>query len=107
MFIRLNRRKAQSTLEYAVIIGVVVGALIMMQVYVKRGLQGRMKESSDQIGEQYSPTQSTVTTTTQSSVNSTENVVGGNNAYTTTATNQQQNRDTTQNTGSLNSEGSW
>ncbi|MCX5711212.1 MAG: hypothetical protein NT060_04585 [Candidatus Omnitrophica bacterium] len=107
MFIRLNKRKAQSTLEYAVIIGVVVGALIMMQVYVKRGLQGKMKEASDQIGDQYSPTQSSATTTTQSSVNSTENVVGGNDAYTKSTTNQSQNRDTTQNTGSLNSEGSW
>ncbi len=26
-----------------------------MQIYVKRGIQGRMRESTDQIGEQYSP----------------------------------------------------
>jgi len=51
---RLNK-KAQSTLEYAILIFVVVGALIAMQIYVKRGIQGRMRESTDQIGEQYSP----------------------------------------------------
>ena len=51
----LMKRRAQSTLEYALMIAVVVGALIAMQVYVKRGLQGKLKDSTDQIGEQYSP----------------------------------------------------
>jgi len=52
MFI-LNR-KAQSTLEYAVIVAVVVGALLAIQVYVKRGVQGRLRSSTDNIGDQYS-----------------------------------------------------
>ena len=47
--------KGQSTLEYAVLIVVIIAALIAMQVYLKRGVQGRMRESSDQIGEQFSP----------------------------------------------------
>ena len=51
----LMNKRAQSTLEYALMIAVVVGALIAMQVYVKRGLQGKLKDSTDQIGEQYSP----------------------------------------------------
>jgi hypothetical protein len=50
--IRLNR-KAQSTLEYALIVAVVVGALLAMQIYIKRGLQGRYRSSVDNIGEQY------------------------------------------------------
>lgn len=33
--------KAQSTVEYAIVIGVVVAALVAMQTYVKRGLQAR------------------------------------------------------------------
>jgi uncharacterized protein (UPF0333 family) len=107
MFIRLNRRKGQSTLEYAIIIGVVVGALIMMQVYVKRGLQGRVKQATDEIGDQFSPTASTSTTIVNSVVNSTENVYGGNNAYTTSKMNQQQNRDIVSNTTGLNTEGAW
>lgn len=56
----------QSTLEYAVLIVVIIAALVAMQVYLKRGVQGRMRESADQIGEQFSPgyTVSNRTTTT-------------------------------------------
>lgn len=50
-----SKKRGQSTLEYAVLIVVIIAALIAMQVYLKRGLQGRMRESSDQIGEQFSP----------------------------------------------------
>lgn len=37
----LKTKKAQSTVEYALIIGVIVAALIAMQTYVKRGLNAR------------------------------------------------------------------
>lgn len=47
-------KRAQSTLEYAIIVAVVVGALLAMQVYIKRGIQGRVRSSTDSIGEQYS-----------------------------------------------------
>ena len=50
----LIKNKAQSTLEYAMIIAVVVGGLIAMQYYMKRGIQGKLRESTDSIGEQYS-----------------------------------------------------
>ena len=65
----LIKRGAQSTLEYALVIAVVVGALVAMQVYVKRGVQGRLKSAADDIGEQYSPgnTTGTVAVTTTSS----------------------------------------
>jgi Flp pilus assembly pilin Flp len=59
-------RRGQSTLEYAVLIVVIIAALVAMQVYLKRGVQGRMRESTDQIGEQFSPgytTSNRVTTT--------------------------------------------
>lgn len=42
-------KKAQSTLEYAVVIFVVSAALIAMTVYIKRGLQGNMRNNADQI----------------------------------------------------------
>lgn len=48
-------RKGQSTLEYALIIAVVVGGLLLMQHYVKRGYAGRLKGAADQMGEQYDP----------------------------------------------------
>lgn len=37
----LGKRKGQSTVEYALIIGVIVASLVAMQTYVKRGLQAR------------------------------------------------------------------
>ena len=37
----LRDKKGQSTVEYAIVVGVVVAALVAMQTYVKRGLQAR------------------------------------------------------------------
>jgi gas vesicle protein len=47
MYIRLNSRRGQNTAEYAILIGVIVAAAIAMQVYVRRGVQARIKESVD------------------------------------------------------------
>ena len=47
--------RAQSTLEYVILLGVVVGALIVISAYVGRGFQGRVRDQADQIAEQYSP----------------------------------------------------
>ena len=52
MFIR---KRGQSTLEYALIIAVVVVALIAIVNYMRRGMLGRLKESSNQIGRQFDP----------------------------------------------------
>ena len=46
--------KGQSTLEYAILIIIIIGALLSIQVYIKRGLQGRLKSASDDIGDQFS-----------------------------------------------------
>jgi uncharacterized protein (UPF0333 family) len=47
------RTKGQSTLEYVILLGFVVAALIAMGVYMKRGVSGKLRDSTDQIGEQY------------------------------------------------------
>ncbi|MDP2905737.1 MAG: hypothetical protein Q8O22_05490 [Candidatus Omnitrophota bacterium] len=91
MFIRLNKR-AQSTLEYAVIIAVVVAGLVAMQVYIKRGMQGRLRQASDDIGEQFSPGHTTGNIVTNSTVSSNEEVTAGVNGSTTTESEQSQNR---------------
>lgn len=54
-------KKGQSVLEYAILIMVVVGALLAMQWYIQRGMQGKLKESADEIsaGSQYAPTKTT------------------------------------------------
>ncbi len=54
-YLNHKNKRGQSTLEYAVLIIVIIGALISIQVYIKRGVQGRLKDSSDQIGDQFSP----------------------------------------------------
>ena len=48
-------RRAQSTLEYAIMIATVVAALLCMQTYIKRGLQGKFRVTVDELGEQYDP----------------------------------------------------
>ena len=40
-------RKGQSTAEYAIVIGLVIAAAVAMQVYVKRGIQAKVKGASD------------------------------------------------------------
>ncbi len=49
------RRKGQSTVEYALIIAVVVAGLLAMQYYVKRGYSGRLKSAADDMGDTYDP----------------------------------------------------
>ena len=49
-----NQKRGQSTLEYAVLIVVIIGALLTIQVYIKRGVQGRLRSAADDIGDQYS-----------------------------------------------------
>lgn len=48
-------KKSQSVLEYAVIIACVAAALLAMQIYLKRAIQGRLRQAGDDIGEQYAP----------------------------------------------------
>ena len=55
MMTHLNKRKGQSTVEYAVLIIIIICALISIQAYIKRGVQGRLKSASDDIGDQFSP----------------------------------------------------
>jgi hypothetical protein len=49
-----KRKKGQSTLEYAILIIIIIGALLSIQVYIKRGVQGRLKSATDDIGDQFS-----------------------------------------------------
>ena len=53
MMIRKN--KAQTIIEYAVFVTFLVAAVIAMQVYFKRGLQGSIRQAADEVGSQYDP----------------------------------------------------
>ncbi len=46
-------KKSQSTLEYAALIAVATAAILGMQLYFRRGVEGKMKDSADSIGTQY------------------------------------------------------
>ena len=61
-------KRGQSILEYSILLAVILSAILIMQFYVKRSYQGRLKTEADSVGQQYSPghTTSTVTTTTNS-----------------------------------------
>ena len=50
-----KENRAQTILEYAAVIACVVAALLAMQVYIKRGMQGRLRQVADELGQQYAP----------------------------------------------------
>lgn len=61
-------RKGQVVKEFAVLVAVIAAALLAMQTYVKRSLQGRLRSMGDQISSrQYeSPETTSQTTITRS-----------------------------------------
>lgn len=63
----LNKR-GQSLLEYSILFAVILSAILIMQSYIKRGYQGRLKAEADSVGQQYSPghTTSVIRTTNNS-----------------------------------------
>ena len=71
------RTRGQSTLEYVILIGFVVAALIFMGVYMRRGVQGKLRESTDQIGEQYTYNNTTSNYTTTTNMHQTETMTAG------------------------------
>ena len=76
--IRLNR-KGQNTLEYVLLITAVVVAFLIIQHYLGRGLQGRVREASDNIGGQFDAqaTSTDYTTVRFSDVHETTEISGG------------------------------
>lgn len=48
-------RRGQSLIEYTVLFVVVLAAILAMQIYFKRGVQGRWKSAVDEMGDQYDP----------------------------------------------------
>ena len=49
------KKKAQSTIEFTMLIVIVIGVLLAAGPYVKRGIQGRWKAAADDLGDQYDP----------------------------------------------------
>jgi hypothetical protein len=102
MIRKFGKNKAQTTLEYAILIGVIVAGLIAMQTYIKRGYQGKLRESADSMGQQFSPGYTTTHYETNSVTNSTENLMNG--ATTTDILNQSSNKTGNETVADSNSE---
>jgi Flp pilus assembly pilin Flp len=51
----MRNRRGQTILEYTVIFIIILGVMIAMKDYVKRGVQGRWKSATDDFGDQYDP----------------------------------------------------
>jgi len=69
---KLYRLKAQAMLEYSVFVVCAIAALVAMQIYIKRGIEGKLKETSDNIGEQYAPKNTTTDITNTSTSGQTQ-----------------------------------
>jgi hypothetical protein len=48
-----KKRKAQSTMEYMMLLIILIGALLAVGGYFQRGIMGRWKASVDSLGDQY------------------------------------------------------
>lgn len=54
MLLKLNQKRGQSIMEYAVLVIIVIAALLVLQNQIKRGVQGRLHQSAKDIGDEYS-----------------------------------------------------
>ena len=57
----MNGRRGQSTLELALTIVAVAAAAVAMSIFLKRGVMGKMRESGEQVGGQFTPLNTTNT----------------------------------------------
>ncbi len=55
MIKRMNKTKAQSMVEYSVMMIIILAVFLSMKDYAKRAIQGRWKSSVDELGTQYDP----------------------------------------------------
>lgn len=78
MFIKLKERKAQSITEYAVLMGIIVLAIVLTQVYLKRSIQGKFKSTADDLGEQFTTGRNYTLQTVQQSMRNDKTAVGDN-----------------------------
>lgn len=54
-------KKGQSILEYGILLGVIIAALLIMQTFVKRHFSGGLKESAERMGsEMFSASNTTI-----------------------------------------------
>jgi len=67
----IRGRRGISAIEYGVLIAVTVAALLAMQIYMKRGISGKLRQAADSIGTQYGPKEATSSMTLKTSTDTT------------------------------------
>ena len=86
--IRRHKSKGQSTIEFAILLLVVIAALLGMARWTKRSVMGKGRMAADQIGEQFSPANFNMSYTTSITGNSNRIEQTYANGYSTTVYNE-------------------
>jgi len=62
-----SRRKGMSVIEYSFLLAICVGALLAMEIYIKRGVEGRLRFTVDQLSDAtfYAPGETSTYTDTE------------------------------------------
>ncbi len=53
-------KNGQSILEYAILMGVIIAAILVMQMFIKRHFAGGLKESAEKMGDAFSTSGTTI-----------------------------------------------
>ena len=91
--------RGQSTIEFALLIVVVIAALVAMQIYLRNALQGKLRQSSDQIGSQWDADQGEYTITSSASSKRKQTVTTAGVSTDTTTADDTQTRDVKETVG--------
>lgn len=76
-------RKAQATVEYVLLVAAIIGGIMAMQLYLKRSVQGRLKDLADEVSQQaYNPGRDSVSNFTVNKTYETVEEISGNTATT-------------------------
>lgn len=79
-----KKRKGQTALEFMVLFIVVIAAFMAMQKYIRRGVQGKWKETIDGMGKQYDPSGNlTVSSSLSSNAETNVNIINEEGGFRT------------------------
>ena len=87
----MKNRKGQSTFELTLTIVVVIAAVIAMSIFMKRSVMGKLRETGDQVGGQFSP-RDTTNDYTRTFKGSRKEGLGADGVTSTTSIDETQNR---------------
>ena len=92
----MKHRKGQSTFELTLTIVTVIAAVIAMSIFIKRSVMGKLRETGDQVGGQFTPL-STTNDYTRTFVGGRNEKLGFGGQADTTGIDETQNRTGTEN----------